>query len=577
MGLGSRIQAWMGRPLGVTSTLVLAIVILSAPAWLFFDPLSFIPRDPFATYRLTNDDFAYCAASRNWTRTVESLFTPHNTHIVPGWRLVTWIVVAFAGRLTRLPDVLATASYGILAAVMLMTGRLVARETCQTGWGLAAMAAVGTSSLMFSAAGWYSAGQPLWAGFGILATLWYLQGWRRAGGSLRLLLASVAAMTAGWLWTVGHLAGPLGAIYLWTDGRARCRFAAVIPLFASVLAFAIAMGLGGRSIDATVSLHGRTAREAFDPIHGALYTMQAIPENLVFGNLGVFAETTALQGALLSVALLFTWAWTRSPQWRFGPLECAGAAMVLGSYFLEWSIRGYKPFAELRLVVVPWYDGIPQIGTVLFLAGWCSRPQPARLPWRVLPMTRLTGLVVLSLVIGLVLLNRPRVDRLWRLRPGNMPIMLASERERYPIPELQTLRTSAIVRDRAGWQRRHLAKLEQAETAARRLGIGRDAISRVFGRVRAPELPEVYDAVGLLDVPRKGTEANPRVIQQALGPLLAVEREPRPEWIGADEPWPPPLPMDAPVTPTERSGRQQEQPSPGQAPGERRTAGGGQS
>src|SRR5262245_56227848 len=117
MGLGSRIQAWLGRPFGFTSTLVLAIGIVSAPAWLFFDPLSFIPRDPFATYRLTNDDFAYCAASRNWTRTIEGLFTPHNTHIVPAWRLVTWGMVACAGRLTRLPDVLATASYGILAAV----------------------------------------------------------------------------------------------------------------------------------------------------------------------------------------------------------------------------------------------------------------------------------------------------------------------------------------------------------------------------------------------------------------------------------------------------------------------------
>ena len=164
--------------------------------------------------------------------------------------------------------VLATASYGILVAVMLMTGRLVARETGGPGLGLAAMAAVGTSTLMFSAATWYSAGQPLWAGFGILVTLWYLQGWRRTGGSLRLVLASVAAIVAGWLWTVGHLAGPLGAIYLWADGRTRCRFAAVVPLLASVLAFAVGMGLGGRKIDATVSLHGRTAREAIDPIHG---------------------------------------------------------------------------------------------------------------------------------------------------------------------------------------------------------------------------------------------------------------------------------------------------------------------
>ena len=311
MDLGSRIQAWLRRPIGYISFLVLLTAIVSAPAWLFFDPLSYLPRDPLATYRLINDDFEYCSVSRNWTRTVEGLFVPHNTHVVPAWRLVTWGIVAVAGRLSRLPYVLAIASYGILVGVMLMTGRLVTRETGRPGIALAAMAAVGTSTLMFSAASWYSAGQPLWAGFGILVTLWYLQGFRRSGGSHRLLLASVAAMAAGWLWTVGHLAGPLGAIYLWADARARCRWAAVVPLLASVLAFGLGMSLGGRKIDATISLHGRTAREALDPIHGAMYTMQAIPENLVFGNLGVITETTALQGTLLTVALLLIWAWTR--------------------------------------------------------------------------------------------------------------------------------------------------------------------------------------------------------------------------------------------------------------------------
>src|SRR4051812_28288730 len=125
MGLGSRLQAWLDRPLGFASTLALLIGVVSAPAWLFFDPLSYIPRDPIATYRLMNDDFAYCGASRNWASTVAGLFIPHNTHIVPVWRLVTWGMVASAGRLSRLPDVLATASYGILVAVMLMTGRLV--------------------------------------------------------------------------------------------------------------------------------------------------------------------------------------------------------------------------------------------------------------------------------------------------------------------------------------------------------------------------------------------------------------------------------------------------------------------
>src|SRR5207248_3662807 len=153
-----------------------------------FDPATCRPgrrghvaREPLGFYRLFSDDVAYVAGSRTWERTASNLFVPHNTHIVPAWRLVTWGLVARAGNLERLPEVLAVASYSILVAAMLMTGRLVARETGQTGLGLAASAMVGTTSLMLTPATWYSASQPLWAGLGILATLWYVQSYRRAG------------------------------------------------------------------------------------------------------------------------------------------------------------------------------------------------------------------------------------------------------------------------------------------------------------------------------------------------------------------------------------------------------------
>ncbi len=72
------------------------------------------------------------AGSRTWQRTVSNLFVPHNAHVVPAWRILTWALVACSGNLERLPTVLAIASYSILVAVMLMTGRLVARETGRT-------------------------------------------------------------------------------------------------------------------------------------------------------------------------------------------------------------------------------------------------------------------------------------------------------------------------------------------------------------------------------------------------------------------------------------------------------------
>ena len=142
---------------------------------------------------------------------------------------LTWALVAWSGSLVKLPEVLAQAAYGILVAVMLMTGRLVARETGRAGLGLAAMAAVGTTSVMASPACWYSAGQTLWAGFGILATLWYAQCWRRRPSIAALVLAAVSAALAGWFWTIGYMAGPVAAVYLWLDGRRRCRLAAAVP------------------------------------------------------------------------------------------------------------------------------------------------------------------------------------------------------------------------------------------------------------------------------------------------------------------------------------------------------------
>ena len=46
------------------------------------------------------------------------------------------------------------------------------------------------------------------------------------------------APIAGWFWTVGHLAGPAAVVYLWFDGRRRCKEAASVPLAATILAVA---------------------------------------------------------------------------------------------------------------------------------------------------------------------------------------------------------------------------------------------------------------------------------------------------------------------------------------------------
>ena len=105
----------LGRPVGRPGWSCCGSGSSRRPAVLFYDPATYAPnrrghieRDPREFYQLFSDDVAYVAASRTWDRTVANLLVPHNTHIVPAWRLVTWGLVACAGNLRRLPEVLAT-------------------------------------------------------------------------------------------------------------------------------------------------------------------------------------------------------------------------------------------------------------------------------------------------------------------------------------------------------------------------------------------------------------------------------------------------------------------------------------
>jgi hypothetical protein len=98
---GSSPVATLRLPVGRLGLLLLMVILVSAPWMLFFDPIAFprrahIPRDPAAIYRLYSDDFASVAASRTLPRTLANLFVPHNTHIVPAWRVLTWALAAWS-------------------------------------------------------------------------------------------------------------------------------------------------------------------------------------------------------------------------------------------------------------------------------------------------------------------------------------------------------------------------------------------------------------------------------------------------------------------------------------------------
>lgn len=567
-GIRTKAARALRRPIGKLGWTVLLGIVLTGPAWLFFAPADPITREPLHSYRLHRDDFEYLARSRTLRRTAADLFTPHNVHVVPAWRLATSGLVVCAGRISRFPAVLAIASYGMLIAAMLLTARLTARETNRPALGLAAAIATGTTSTMLSAASWYSAGQTLWAGVGVLLTLCWLQDWRRRGGAAPLLLAGGAAMVAGWLWTVGHVAGLVGAAYLAADRRPASRRAALVPLLASAAAVLVTAVLAWGRVAIPLGGPGRAPGASSLSLGvGVVHTLQAIPEFLVLGNLGLTAETTPTQGAILTAALVALWGWTRlrprtSPEGSGSvaaplagrlvpnPLEAAGGVMILSAYLLEWTFRSGLPFSSLRWEV-PWYDTIPHLGAVLFGAGWfgallesppapSSRPAAAVAPSSVRPKIRRGQAVALALlVVGLVIANRPRVDAKWHYLA---PEMYPSERDQF-LDGLWVQRDNYLLQEQAERQHRHLQKLERAEAVAKAQGIGLEELHTAFGRLGAPLLPEVYDAAGLLDLPERGKPISP-AIRMRLIPLLTVEPEPRPTWLQPDDPWPRPARSD---------------------------------
>ena len=147
------------------------------PCWLLGDELSH--------FCLAGDDFAYVADSRDAGRLASNLFEPHNTHVVPLFRIWTYVLVAAAGRLSYFAPALGLGSYFTFALSLLAMRYLVVRVTGSQVAGLMAMAMLALSTVMESLVVWYSAGQALCAGTAIVATLIALESWlttARPGG-----------------------------------------------------------------------------------------------------------------------------------------------------------------------------------------------------------------------------------------------------------------------------------------------------------------------------------------------------------------------------------------------------------
>jgi hypothetical protein len=397
---------------------------------------------------------------------------------------------------------------------MAAAGHVVAWETKSAARGLAATAAVGLSSVLGPAVLWYSAGQALAAGTMVLVMLAALQAWRARGGWPILASGVLAAAAAPWFWSGGYTAGLTGLAYLWADGRRPCRRAALLPLAASGAIALLVWIVAGRSLAASPVLAERPLLHPARLAPAVTHTAQAICEALVLNNLGLDAATEAAQGLVLAAIIAVVWALSkhafdptepRQPL-RLRPLEAAGAVMVVANFAMVFAVRGTDTtFDNLR--ALGWYDAIPHLGAVLFVAGWCSRGvnvPPAR---RLEPPELRALLAVTAFAAVMLLLQAPRAQRVVFQYDGAAAPLRAGES-----PGQGKLESPTDLADRARTQRRELAELDRLEAAVRRPGSDRSALDQAISRASVAgmpkDLPDLH-TVDLLILPETNGPATP--------------------------------------------------------------------
>jgi hypothetical protein len=514
-----------------TLTVLLALIICAAPALFWGQALR--------SYFLHLDDFVYLSGSRTGQALRANLLRPHNAHVVPLFRVETFLLASFAGTLAHLPAVLGMANYVTLLLAMLATGYLVGRETGRPAVGLAAMAAVGLSTVMGPAILRYSSGQALMSGTLILLMLIALQAWRRDRGWPCLVIAVLAAIAASLCWSAGYAAGPASLAYLWGAGK-KSRLVGMLVLAVSLLLGVAAwsvLGPSGRTEAGASEGAGQLVKRI--PV-GLAHTARAIPEALVLNNLGLDARTEGLQGWALCLLLGSGWYFCtlRSCKREAAggpipsrvayvlscvlPLEAAGAMLVLIDFGMIYTARGNYSFENVR--ALGWYHAIPQLGAVLFAAGWLSGRPPRPLSRRLCPPAFRELFLVVGLVMILLLLQSPRADRvLFDYDGAAAPVggeTAGAVHRTGPASQADLIA-------RATGQRQALERLDRLERIARRSGIGRSGLREVLGRFRVPGMPEFVaelDAISLLRIPERGTLDDPDTIRAVLSGVLEDAR-----------------------------------------------------
>ena len=515
------IRRGLSMPAPIWLKLVLGAVILATPAWLL--------REDFSNFSLLHDDFDYIAQSRTWPLTWAHLFEPHNAHVVPVFRIWTCFLVSISGGLAALPAVLARSSYAGLFAAMLALAWVVARETRQPAAGLLATAILGLSTVVHPAVTWFSASQALWAATAILVTIALAQAWVEKGGAVRLAAVGVATFLAPAVWSGGLLAGPAAIACVFFKRERRVAGPAILLGSITLCSAFLVLALSQGQIRGNPMLWEKRFDVWPRPLQTLLHTAQVLIEACVCGNFGLDVITTPRQAVALLTVLSALYVWSRRGAGPWNSLEATGTVVALGSCLLIYFFRANMPYTSLR--ALGWYHTIPQVGTILFGAGWWSA---LRAPSKARPRMSLAhaaGLVGFVVVFCLIQIPRSEQQLI-----QNAPAFVADEARLFPSTALLAGRAQYFKGEFHDRQHRALLRLDRLDELLFDLKASPESIRDVFGRLSFPGIAEKQlscDAFSLL-TPRP---RNPDTLAELAGrsmvlvELVRPEREPERPWL----------------------------------------------
>jgi hypothetical protein len=206
--------------------------------------------------------------------------------------------------------------------------------------------------------------------------------------------------------------------------------------------------------------------------------------------------------------------------------------MAFGGCLLVFYFRGNLPYTSLR--AYGWYHTIPQLGAILFAAGWWAavrRPAPERMS-----LGQTAAVLVLVFVFCLI-----QVPRAAQQLIASAPELAPSESKLFPSTELLAGRARYFKVELRERQLRALVRLDRLDALLTEMNASPESLRDVFGHVLIPGISEKQpgcDAFSLLSSRPRNPDARAELAAQSLllVELLRPEPEPIPPWLDRKDP-----------------------------------------